>query len=157
MTIIPIDIYHSMGAGMVTVTSRSRGRSRVQAADRHVGERLRQRRILLGLTQMQLGKLVGITYQQVHKYEKGINQIWVGRLFQLAEAMEVEVSYFFASFDNEPEAEASTGNASLLRDLRRSFLAIPDQAHQQALIHIVRVLAGASIVADGEEEAGAET
>ena len=146
-----------MGAGMVTVTSRSRGRSRVQAADRHVGLRLRQRRILLGLTQMQLGELVGITYQQVHKYEKGINQIWVGRLFQLAEVLEVEVSYFFASLDHEHGSEASAADASLLRELRRSFLAIKDPEHQQALAHIVRVLAGTTTLSDGEVESSAAT
>src|SRR3954471_18754459 len=60
------------------------GRPRVQDADRHVGARVRERRIALGLTQQQLAELVGITYQQAHKYEKGLNRIAAGRLAALA-------------------------------------------------------------------------
>ena len=63
--------------------------------DRHVGARMRERRIMLGLTQQELAKLIGVTYQQVHKYEKGINRIAAGRLHQIAQALGVEVGYFF--------------------------------------------------------------
>ena len=55
-------------------------RSRAQDVDRHVGARLRERRIMLGLTQQQLAELIGVTYQQAHKYENGINRISAGRL-----------------------------------------------------------------------------
>ena len=50
-------------------------RPRAQDLDRHIGERMRQRRIMLGLTQQQMADLIGVTYQQAHKYEKGINRI----------------------------------------------------------------------------------
>jgi len=55
------------------------GRSRAQDIDRHVGARMRERRIMLGLTQQQMAELIGVTYQQAHKYEKGINRIASGR------------------------------------------------------------------------------
>jgi transcriptional regulator with XRE-family HTH domain len=71
------------------------GRSRAQDVDRYIGARIRARRIMLGLTQQRIAELVGVTYQQAHKYEKGINRISAGRLYRIAQALGVEVSYFF--------------------------------------------------------------
>ena len=66
-----------------------------QAVDRHVADRIRQKRIELGITQETLGKVLGVTFQQVQKYERGTNRISAGRLFEIANLFEVEVSYFF--------------------------------------------------------------
>ena len=66
-----------------------------QDADRHIGTRVRARRVMLGLTQQQVAELVGITYQQAHKYETGINRISAGRLHALARALGVEPGYFY--------------------------------------------------------------
>jgi transcriptional regulator with XRE-family HTH domain len=63
--------------------------------DLHLGKRLRRRRRLLGLTQQQLAVAVGIRFQQIQKYECGANRISAARLWQLAEALEVQVSYFY--------------------------------------------------------------
>lgn len=63
--------------------------------DLHLGRRLRRRRRLLGLTQQQLAVAVGIRFQQIQKYECGANRISAARLWQLAEALEVQVSYFY--------------------------------------------------------------
>ena len=71
------------------------GRQRAQDVDRHVGARMRERRIMLGLTRQQMADLIGITYQQLHKYEAGANRITAGRLHALAEALGVEVGYFY--------------------------------------------------------------
>ena len=60
-----------------------RGRS-TAAIDDHVGGRIRERRIMLGLTQQQLAEMIGVTYQQAHKYERGINRVSAGRLFEIA-------------------------------------------------------------------------
>jgi DNA-binding XRE family transcriptional regulator len=70
-------------------------RRRTQDIDRYIGARMRDRRIMLGLTQQQLAELIGVTYQQAHKYEKGINRIAGGRLYTIAQALGVEVSYFY--------------------------------------------------------------
>ena len=63
--------------------------------DHHVGQRLRRRRKLLGLTQQQLGDSIGIRFQQVQKYESGANRMSASRLFDLAEALDVPVQYFY--------------------------------------------------------------
>src|SRR5580698_11610968 len=72
-----------------------RSLGRTQDIDRHVGARVRERRIMLGLTQQQLADLIGVTYQQAHKYERGINRVSAGRLFEVAQVLGVPVSYFF--------------------------------------------------------------
>ena len=82
-------------------------RSRAQDIDRHVGARMRQRRIMLGLTQQQLADLIGVTYQQAHKYEKGINRIAAGRLSGIAQALGVEIGYFYEGMSQTPAAGAA--------------------------------------------------
>lgn len=67
--------------------------------DLHLGRRLRRRRRLLGLTQQQLGAQVGIRFQQIQKYESGANRISAARLWQLAEALESPVTYFYDGLD----------------------------------------------------------
>ena len=119
------------------------GRPRPQAVDRHVGTRLRERRIMLGLTQQQMAELIGVTYQQAHKYETGINRISAGRLYQIARALGVEISYFFE--DVEPGSGVARGQElmpqqRMLLELARNFAAIRSRKHQEALCHLARVL-----------------
>ena len=78
-------------------------RPRAQDIDRYVGVRMRERRIMLGLTQQQMADLIGVTYQQAHKYEKGINRIAAGRLSRIAQALGVEVGYFYDGMAETPE------------------------------------------------------
>src|ERR1700720_2722993 len=66
-----------------------RSTGRTQDVDRHVGARVRERRIMLGLTQQQLADLIGVTYQQAHKYERGINRVSAGRLYEIAQVLSV--------------------------------------------------------------------
>src|SRR3712207_9232809 len=68
---------------------------RANAADRHVGARIRERRVMMGLSQQQLARMIGVTYQQAHKYERGLNRISAGRLFEIAQVLGVPVSFFF--------------------------------------------------------------
>jgi len=63
--------------------------------DVEVGNRLRIRRVLIGMSQEQLGNLLGLTFQQIQKYEKGINRIGAGRLFEAARALNVPVDFFY--------------------------------------------------------------
>jgi transcriptional regulator with XRE-family HTH domain len=81
--------------------------------DLHLGKRLRRRRRLLGLTQQQLASVVGIRFQQIQKYECGANRISAARLWQLAEALEVPVGYFYdglAEAQERRERETSSGS-----------------------------------------------
>src|ERR1700754_69370 len=68
--------------------------------DVHVGQRIRQRRTLLGMSQEKLAEAIGLTFQQVQKYERGANRVGASRLFDLARVLEVPVSFFF---DDIPE------------------------------------------------------
>ena len=120
------------------------GRSRALDVDRYVSLRIRQRRIMLGLTQQQMAELIGVTYQQAHKYETGINRISAGRLYQIARALGVDISYFFEDVD--PERTGATRGQELmpqqrmLLELARNFASIKSRKHQEALCHLARVL-----------------
>ncbi|MDD5586860.1 MAG: helix-turn-helix domain-containing protein [Alphaproteobacteria bacterium] len=74
--------------------------------DVHVGARLRLRRNLSGLSQEQLGKASGLTFQQIQKYERGVNRMGASRLFQLARLLDVPVAYFFEDMPSAPLASA---------------------------------------------------
>jgi transcriptional regulator with XRE-family HTH domain len=77
--------------------------------DVHVGKRLRLRRTLLGMSQERLGELLGLTFQQVQKYERGVNRIGSSRLFELGQILDVPVSFFF---DDMPRGEQVAGQAA---------------------------------------------
>ena len=123
-------------------------RSRAQDIDRHVGARMRQRRIMLGLTQHQLAGLIGVNYQQAHKYEKGINRIAAGRLSGIARALGVEVGYFYEGMGQTPEPGAATQQQRLLLELARSFMAISSRKHQEAICNLARALANADPIGE---------
>ncbi len=74
--------------------------------DIHVGSRVRLRRNLLGMSQTKLGKAIGLTFQQIQKYERGVNRVGASRLFNLSRALDVPVSFFF---ENLPSAAAGGG------------------------------------------------
>ncbi len=83
-----------------------RGTGRPHPVDVHVGIRVRQRRVLLGMTQTDLANTMGLTFQQVQKYERGTNRIGSSRLFKLSQVLDVTVEYFFE--DMPPEVTASS-------------------------------------------------
>src|SRR4051794_20233743 len=116
------------------------GRPRAQDADRRVAARLRERRIMLGLSQQDLAAKVGITYQQAHKYETGANRISAGRLLAIAHALGVEPGHFFEGQGDAPAAPPAPAQRLLL-ELARSFAALP-RRQQQALAELARALAG---------------
>jgi transcriptional regulator with XRE-family HTH domain len=117
-------------------------RSRAQDVDRHVGARMRDRRVMLGLTQQQMAELIGVTYQQAHKYEKGINRVAAGRLYKIAEALGIDVSYFFEGLGSD-RAFSATPQQRLLLELARNFISIPKRQHQEAVCSLARALSGA--------------
>jgi transcriptional regulator with XRE-family HTH domain len=114
--------------------------ARTQDIDHHVGARVRERRIMLGFTQQQLADLIGVTYQQAHKYERGINRISAGRLFEIARVLSVPVNYFFEGLDGET-ARAISPRERMCLELARNFAQIPNEKHQEALSQLARVLA----------------
>ena len=113
--------------------------SRAKEVDRFVGGRIRERRIMMGLTQQEMAELIGVTYQQAHKYERGINRVSAGRLFDIAQALGVPVSHFFDGLEDGAELE-STPRQRMCLELARNFSQISNQRHQEALSFMARAL-----------------
>ncbi len=111
--------------------------------DVHVGQRVRQRRWMLGMTQQQLAENVGIKFQQIQKYETGMNRISASRLWDIAEALDVAVSFFFEGLHGD-DAVAGEGTPDLTVDreameLVRSYYSIPE-IQRRRLFELARSL-----------------
>ncbi|MEQ8901443.1 MAG: helix-turn-helix transcriptional regulator [Roseovarius sp.] len=113
--------------------------------DVHVGKRIRHRRWLVGMTQQQLAEAVGIKFQQIQKYETGANRVSASRLWDIAEALDVDISFFFEGLGKEEEI-AKPGNLPVdiigdkeALDLVRSYYAIPENQRRR-LFDLARVL-----------------
>lgn len=92
--------------------------------DRHVGSRVRMRRVMLGMSQEKLGEALGLTFQQVQKYEKGINRIGASRLQQISQTLDVPPSYFFEGAPSfEPAAPIEPGPPGVGEDTAPSYIA----------------------------------
>jgi transcriptional regulator with XRE-family HTH domain len=101
---------------------------------------------MCGLTQQQLAELVGITYQQAHKYESGTNRVAVGRLYAIAQALSVEPSYFFEGLKpGTSSPSAPTDRQRAMLELARSFAHMPSRAYQTAICELARAMAGAAL------------
>src|SRR5258708_13960027 len=79
------------------------------STDKHVGSRVRMRRMMLEMSQTELGNDIGLTFQQVQKYEKGTNRIGAGRLHEISRILQVPISFFFEGSPREPGARGDTG------------------------------------------------
>ncbi len=111
--------------------------------DVHVGARIRHRRWMTGMTQQKLAEHVGIKFQQIQKYETGVNRVSASRLWDIASALDVPVSFFFEGLDGAKETPIpSSGNPQTDREaleLMRSYFAIPEDQRRQ-LFELARVL-----------------
>jgi transcriptional regulator with XRE-family HTH domain len=110
--------------------------------DKHIHARIRERRVMLGVTQEQFGTMIGVSYQQVTKYEHGINRISAGRLYEIAPVLETPITYFYEGLGDEAPQFAPRQRPLL--EIARNFAAIDNERHREALSELVRVLAGAS-------------
>jgi transcriptional regulator with XRE-family HTH domain len=117
---------------------------RANAADRHVGARIRERRVMMGLSQQQLAKLIGVTYQQAHKYERGLNRISAGRLFEIGQVLGVPVSWFFDGLTSDAAGPEASPRQRMCLELARNFALIDNEKHQEALSQMARALAAQS-------------
>jgi len=121
--------------------------------DTHVGSRVRLRRMLLGMSQERLGESMGLTFQQVQKYEKGVNRIGASRLFQISKILDVPVQFFFEEAphaDGAPargmaEADSETFILEFLNsreglELNRAFVKIANSKVGKSVVDLVRAL-----------------
>lgn len=118
--------------------------------DVHVGKRVRHRRWVLGMTQQQLAEKVGIKFQQIQKYETGMNRISASRLWEISDALGTTIAFFFEGLE-PAKAESAAGSdmpADILADrealeLVRSYYAIPENQRRR-LFELARVLSDAA-------------
>lgn len=130
--------------------------------DVHVGSRIRLRRMMLEISQEKLGDALGITFQQVQKYEKGSNRVGASRLQEIARALDINVGFFF---EDAPDSNGNALNNGMAEEksgtyvvdfissseglqLVRAFLSIPDRKQRRALIDLMRT------IADGHKQQG---
>lgn len=119
--------------------------------DVHVGKRIRHRRWMVGTTQQQLAEKVGIKFQQIQKYETGMNRVSASRLWDIAAALTVPVSFFFEGLDAEMSADLVTGSempGDILSDrealeLLRSYYGLPENQRRR-LFDLARVMSEAA-------------
>ena len=119
--------------------------------DAHVGHRVRLQRMLIGMSQERLGELLGLTFQQVQKYEKGINRIGAGRLFEVAQILGVPIGFFykdveagtkaggFADGDEPPPVMEFLSSGEGLQ-LTLAFMRIKDMKVRRSIVDLVRSL-----------------
>ena len=126
--------------------------------DAHVGSRVRLRRMLLGMSQERLGESMGLTFQQVQKYEKGVNRIGASRLFQISKILDVPVQFFFEEAPHfgdggaarglaEPDSEAFIFeflNSREGLELNRAFVKIADAKVRKSFVDLVRALSAST-------------
>ncbi|MCW5702227.1 MAG: helix-turn-helix domain-containing protein [Bradyrhizobium sp.] len=120
--------------------------------DKYVGSRVRMRRIMLGMSQEKLGEALGLTFQQIQKYEKGTNRVGASRLQQISEVLQVPVSFLF---DGGPsgvigEHSAESASPAYIADflatseglaLTRAFTRIPDSKLRRSIVDLVEQIA----------------
>lgn len=145
-------------AGTMSEEMESRGgRPRPDAMDIHVGARLRERRLQLGMTQEQLADSIGLTFQQIQKYERGVNRMGASRLWEVARALDVPLDFFYghgeaatrsfrvvAGFADRQDAFGdATEMPADARDLIDAFGRITDKLVRQRVLDLVKSLAPA--------------
>ena len=119
--------------------------------DGQVGNRVRLRRMLIGMSQERLGELLGLTFQQVQKYEKGVNRIGAGRLFEVSRILGVPIDYFYEGVSNQlsggfAESESSPPVMEFVSSgeglqLSLAFMKIKDPKQRKRLLDLVKSMA----------------
>lgn len=100
-------------APMGAYLERGEKESKPSPIDQHVGSRIRLRRTLMGMSQERLGEALGLTFQQVQKYERGVNRVGASRLFDLSRVLDVPISFFFDDMPDQLASTFGTQNTSL--------------------------------------------
>ncbi|MBB3544823.1 MULTISPECIES: helix-turn-helix domain-containing protein [unclassified Rhizobium] len=130
------------------------------AIDAYVGDRVRQRRKLLGLSQVSLSESLGITFQQLQKYEKGVNRIGASRLQRISEVLGVPIGFFFEEGNDRGMGQHLSPHADEVASfiaskeglaLTRAFIAIDDPNIRRTLLALARSLGSSQAAADEPE------
>jgi len=136
--------------GMSAANNREFVMKRISQADKHVGNRVRIARLSRGFSQEKLGEALGISFQQVQKYEKGINRVSTGRLQQIATILELPTSYFFDGLPSTADGKAPAYDPASVAGatpdgmaLIKAFNAITDTGLRRSIVGITEAAAKA--------------
>jgi transcriptional regulator with XRE-family HTH domain len=121
--------------------------------DKHVGGRVRMRRMILGMSQEKLGDALGLTFQQVQKYEKGTNRIGASRLHHIADILKVPVAFFFERAPGQTKVKGDAPSPAYVSDflttpdglaLTKAFMQIKNAKLRRSIVILVREIAGSN-------------
>lgn len=113
----------------------------IQIVDQHIGTVISDLRVVNGLSRLELANKIGVTHQQLHKYEKGSNRISAGRLALIAKALGKPVEFFYAGLDASKEiGEAPSKRQRMCLEVSRNFMKIQNPAHQYAVNTLIKSL-----------------
>lgn len=119
--------------------------------DKHVGSRVRMRRLTLGMSQEKLADAIGLTFQQVQKYEKGANRMGSSRLQQIANVLQVPVTFFFEGAPGQPKLDGKAPSPAYVNEflstsgglaLTKAFMQIKDPKLRRSIVNVVEEIAG---------------
>ena len=124
-----------------------------EPVDRHVGSRVRMRRLMLGMSQTSLADKLGLTFQQVQKYEKGMNRMGSSRLQQIANILQVPVTFFFEDAPGQTKLDGGGPSPAYVSDflatkdgltLTKAFMQIKNAKLRRSIVNLVEDVAGDS-------------
>ena len=118
----------------------ARKNNQIEQIDQIIGNRIYSLRIENGFARQQLAKAIGVTHQQLQKYEKGSNRISVGRLVLIAKALNKNVAYFYENLEQDNKEELKTHHQRLCLEVARNFRKIVNSDHQNAINNLVKSL-----------------
>ena len=119
--------------------------------DKHVGSRVKMRRLMLGMSQEKLGDALGLTFQQVQKYEKGTNRMGSSRLQQISNILKVPVTFFFEAVPGQSKLDGKAPSSTYVSDflassdglsLIKAFMKIKNPKARRCIVNLVEDIAG---------------
>ena len=139
--------------GAVLLGGSAMARKRIKdpnGVDKYVGSRMRMRRLMLGLSQGKIADAIGLTFQQVQKYEKGTNRMGSSRLQQIANVLQVPVTFFFDGAPGQPKISGKAPSPAFVSDylatadglaLTRAFMRLPNAKIKRSVVALVEQIA----------------
>ncbi len=112
----------------------------IEEIDKFIGGKIYSLRLAKGLSRQQLSKVIGVTHQQLQKYEKGSNRISVGRLVLIATALDKNIAYFYDGIESANSEEITTHHQRMCIEVSRNFMKIENTEHQNAVNTLIKSL-----------------
>lgn len=124
----------------------ARKNDNINNIDKHIGKKIYELRLAMGLSRQELGDQIGVTHQQCQKYEKGTNRIAAGRLVLIAQVLQKPIEYFYSDLDVAKKSpELQTAQQRMCIEVARNFMKIKSPTYKDAVNNLVKILShGAS-------------